>query len=256
MKKILSLLVGLCIVTTCTIMSSAETNITPQIIENYMTWDIQGNTLYIEGNGIMENYELEGQGFDGPAPWYSSRLDITKIVFEGNITSIGDYAFAYFENLTDVNIPASVRKIGKGAFGACSSLESIIIPKTVKAIETGAFATCSSLDAIYYTGNETEWYDMNTDKIDYTVYCNCIPSTVTFVSTDGKSFIIKPSFVGKDNMVMLALYKDNRFVRLYHATYQGNDITFTITEDYDSAKVLVWKDFKTIIPITEAEQVK
>ena len=72
---------------------------------------------------------------------------------------------------------------------------------------------------------------MDIDKIDYTVYGNCIPTTVTFVSTDGKSFIIKPSFVGKDNMVMLALYKDNRFVQLYHTTYQGNDITFTITED-------------------------
>ena len=41
------------------------------------------------------------------------------ITFNGDVTSIGDYAFAYCSGLTSITIPNSVTSIGDYAFGGC-----------------------------------------------------------------------------------------------------------------------------------------
>ena len=59
------------------------------------------------------------------------------------VISIGDSAFAYCSNLTNVTIGNGVTSIGYKAFYGCSSLTSITIPDTVTSIGGSAFAYCS-----------------------------------------------------------------------------------------------------------------
>ena len=40
---------------------------------------------------------------DTPAPWYVNRSVITNVVIEGDVTSIGNYAFYGLYKLTSVN---------------------------------------------------------------------------------------------------------------------------------------------------------
>ena len=71
-----------------------------------------------------------------------------KLIISDDITSIGEDAFVYCENLTSVVIPNSITTINDDAFFYCLSLKSITIPSSVTKIENSAFATCINLESI------------------------------------------------------------------------------------------------------------
>jgi hypothetical protein len=64
------------------------------------------------------------------------------------VTSIGDRAFSYCEELESAIIPKSVTSIGDGAFRLCTGLESITIPNSVTSIGLDAFGNCTNLKEI------------------------------------------------------------------------------------------------------------
>ena len=74
-------------------------------------------------------------------------------VREGTV-SIGEEAFYYCSNLTDINIPESVTLIGEDAFRECSSLTDINIPESVTEIGGHAFYG-------------TAWYNNQPDGLIY-----------------------------------------------------------------------------------------
>jgi hypothetical protein len=69
-------------------------------------------------------------------------------IIPNSVTSIGNYAFAWCNGLTSMNIPQNVISIGEGAFEGCG-LTSINIPNSVTTIGNYAFMFCSSL--VYIT---------------------------------------------------------------------------------------------------------
>lgn len=72
----------------------------------YLDWTLEENgTLTIHGSGDMTS-----------CAWSKYNADITRIVFDGEITSICDNAFAGAVHLTEVEIPKSVEKLGQKAF--------------------------------------------------------------------------------------------------------------------------------------------
>ena len=64
------------------------------------------------------------------------------IKFNGDVTTIGDYAFYKCKNLTSVTIPNSVTTIGRDAFLDCYRLKSVTIPNSVTTIGDYAFRNC------------------------------------------------------------------------------------------------------------------
>ncbi len=64
------------------------------------------------------------------------------------VTSIGQSAFTYCWNLTEVSIPESVKSIGFYAFSGCSGLTKMELPAGLTTIEDGAFNGCSGLTQI------------------------------------------------------------------------------------------------------------
>ena len=131
-------------------------------------WSLNMDTglLTISGSGAMKDYEF------GDQPWQSYVYDLTSVVIENGITSIGNNAFNYCTGLTSITIPDSVKSIGEFAFADCYGLESveigsgvesigqeafksccdaltsITIPDSVKSIGPGAFQGCTSLKSI------------------------------------------------------------------------------------------------------------
>ena len=79
---------------------------------------------------------------------FDAEKECWVIKFDGDITTIGDWAFFNCSGLTSLTIPDSVTTIGYAAFAYCSSLTSATIPDSVTTIGDGAFDLCSSLTSI------------------------------------------------------------------------------------------------------------
>ena len=104
--------------------------------------DGTGDLLVISGTGAMTDFSAEG------APWYDTRTDITDVIIEEGVTSIGDYAFYYCGQIETVEIPDSVQSIGSDAFNYCRSLKSVAIPYGVTTIEAYTFYECAALESV------------------------------------------------------------------------------------------------------------
>ncbi|MED9969999.1 MAG: leucine-rich repeat domain-containing protein, partial [Ruminococcus sp.] len=105
------------------------------------TWTLDDEgTLTISGNGAMANYYSSST-----LPW---GRNITNVVIENGVTSIGSYAFHNCTGLTSVTIPDSVTSIEKSAFYRCTGLESITIGNSVTSIGSYAFYGCTGLTSV------------------------------------------------------------------------------------------------------------
>ena len=84
-----------------------------------LTWVLTGDgTLTISGSGKMKDYSYSDQNgtYHTNAPWGTSWNQITTVVMEPGVTSIGRYAFYGCSSLTSVTIPEGVTNIGEHAF--------------------------------------------------------------------------------------------------------------------------------------------
>ena len=83
--------------------------------------------------------------------------NLTSVTVPDGVTHIGRAAFRACTNLSSVHVPESVTSIGANAFSYCSALESIVLPKNVASIDSEAFIACTSLASITFEGTVQEW---------------------------------------------------------------------------------------------------
>ena len=97
----------------------------------------------------------------------SAKGDVT---IPDSVTSIGDYAFYYCNNLTSITIPDSVTSIGSSAFERCSNLASITIGNGVTEIGEHVFSDCYNLTSVIIPDSVT--------YIDRSAFEGCRVSTL------------------------------------------------------------------------------
>ncbi len=78
------------------------------------------------------------------------------ITFDGEISSIGNYAFLMCSRLTSITIPDSVTSIGIAAFSECSNMTNVTIGNGVTSIGNTAFLNCSGLTSVTIPDSVTE----------------------------------------------------------------------------------------------------
>lgn len=126
--------------------------------ENNVTWRSVDGIMTFSGTGPMVDYTSLSQNADsfGYRRGYF-RNNTKSIAVTGDITRIGDFAFAGYSQITSVTITDSLTSIGKNAFYNCVLLKSISIPAGVNSIGSSAFEGCTNLVDIIYGGTEAEW---------------------------------------------------------------------------------------------------
>ena len=109
-----------------------------------LTWELTGDgVLTFNGSGAMKNYEYKSE-----MPWYSYLSQITTVVLEDGVTSIGNYAFYGMPALQRIVIPESVTSIGSYAFKNSTALDGVTLPSGLTKLGESAFYGCTSLSAI------------------------------------------------------------------------------------------------------------
>ena len=121
------------------------------------TWGSDNLTWVLTKDGILT---ITGSGemnsdYSTKAPWGTYLEQITEVVMEPGVTSIGGCAFCGCSNLTSVTIPESVTRIGHDVFNGCSSLSSVVIPEGITFIGGSAFLGCTGLKSVIIPASVT-----------------------------------------------------------------------------------------------------
>ena len=159
------------------------------------------NTLFAEytiiqqsGYGLFIEYTSSdgrvvapnnNRAFDATIISNTYKNGVGIIEFDAPITSIGDEAFYWNNNLTSITIPDSVTSIGQQAFMSCRSLTSVTIGNSVTTIEQGAFCGCYSLTSVTIPDSVT--------KIGHSAFSDC-KSLTSVIIGDNVTFMADWAF--------------------------------------------------------------
>lgn len=208
MKKVLSIVLTLAMLATmfCAFTVYADTSAGDGI-----SWKISSGTLTLSGKGAMKDFDGIGS-----SPWYDKRDEITSIVVEEGITSIGDFAFFGCTNAKTAKIASSVEKIGMDAFsyteGSMTSISKVDAPflftansdkSSVKSGETfhvtisvtGDFKNVSVIQSTLVYDDER----ISADKDDW-----CDKAWLETVDADNLGYISNPLHGIVNNTVRMA----------------------------------------------------
>lgn len=139
--------------------------------------------LILKGTGEMYDYASALETSGEKSPFYENDKIKSVVISEG-ITSVGEFAFIYCNNLksatlpttltaikrngfmphideyivhqnlyglAEITIPANVTEIGKYAFSG-TAIQSLSIPESVATVGEGAFGECQNLETVRYSG--------------------------------------------------------------------------------------------------------
>ena len=153
------------------------------------------NKTDVFGANIVSNTYQDGQGV---------------ITFDGPVTSIGDDAFYFCQNLASIFIPNSVTSIGSRAFDNCDSLTSVTIGNSVKIIGDAAFSDCSSLTSIEIPNSVTSIHTFAFARCSSLVEIE-IPKSVISIgdSDDGRLWACQGIFMGCNNLQKIIVEEGN-----------------------------------------------
>ena len=110
-------------------------------------------------NGTIDDWcKISFSSYDSNPMYYAEHIymlndnneyyEVKEIVIPEAVTSIGNYQFSGFDNLTNIEIGDSVTSIESYAFSGCTSLTSVVIGDSVTSIRGSAFSGCTSLTSI------------------------------------------------------------------------------------------------------------
>lgn len=188
--------------------------------------------LTIEGSGDIYNFNSSK-----PAPWTEYKGDITEVVIEEGITSIGSQSFSKCENLENIDIADSVTTIGSNVFIKAVNLEEIELSENIQEIGRYAFF-CSGVQNVKYTGTEEQWAQIRFGEYN----TNIVDADVIYIDPDSHGEILSSGECG--NNANWNLYEDG-FLEVY-----GNGETY----NYNSTKVAPWMSYAEEITSVNVEE--
>ena len=141
---------------------------------------IPANVYLINNTAFSECTELNNISVDEKNQSYDSRNNCNAIIrTSDNVLMIG---------CKNTVIPDDVSTIGNYAFAYLTDLAEIIIPESVTKIGEGAFYKCTNLSDVYYSGSESQWNDIIIDSNnDYLLNANIHFNYVETTGTCGEN---------------------------------------------------------------------
>lgn len=136
-------------------------------------FDPKATAAYVEipSTATSDGKEYSVTSIGDGAFVYCNNLE--TVILPDSVTSVGAASFIECENLKEVNLGNSVRSIGDNAFMHCKSMERLTIPQSIEEIGYGAFFyginVNKKLVELHYTGTKAQWHELMEKEISYTV---------------------------------------------------------------------------------------
>ncbi len=198
MKRIISLLLSILLIAGIAVPAYAEDSpavIASGTVKGSVTWKVTDDgVLTIGGTGAMENYtaalKISALHYT-KAPYYEYKDQITSLVIEEGVTSIGYKAFFEWSNLKgNLSIPASVTTISGYAFKGCTGFTGdLTIPDTVKTLGESSFYGCKGFNGALNIGSGILTISKN-------AFGNCSGLSGTLIIPDNITKIDESAFYG------------------------------------------------------------
>ncbi|EAY05945.1 surface antigen BspA-like [Trichomonas vaginalis G3] len=116
------------------------------IVGSVPTYTVNDRTLIIDGDGIIEQNDVQKNIPSG----------CEKVIIQGNVSEIGDYAFNSSTSLVTVDVTAPIVRIGNGSFFHCNKLVNFTNPPTCEFVGDSAFRFGYSL--VTFLSTKTTYY--------------------------------------------------------------------------------------------------
>ena len=158
----------------------------------------------VQINGIYYNLDAETKTAEVTSnpDKYSGNITIPETVFNTNdyveydVTSIGDEAFRWCNEITSIVFPIQLKlkSIGFAAMYACSGLTIVVLPEGLVSIGQKAFTDCTSLESVTVPSTVT--------NIDPSAFNGC-PNLTSFICKVETPLEIKESVFGDRSNITL-----------------------------------------------------
>ena len=109
----------------------------------------------ISANAFKDNTKVTSvtvpDGCAVKAGAFANCVNLKSVIFEGNVSYIGDGAFmncTSLEKITFKKPNASIKYIGKSAFANCFALETVTLPSKTNEVREFAFGNCIALNTV------------------------------------------------------------------------------------------------------------
>ncbi|MBO5221165.1 MAG: leucine-rich repeat protein [Clostridia bacterium] len=161
-------------------------------IGSKIQWVLDGDTgtLTVNGSGAIPSYRYTD------APWKAYRDSVTAIVVGEGITEVGERAFYWCKNCTQVTLPDSLVAIRQYGFNNLRSLQAITLPKHLRIIESCGFSECTALKSIVLPDSVT--------TVGSSAFSNCSALTSVTLSA-GMTSVPNSIFFGDRNLRTVVL---------------------------------------------------
>ncbi|MBR5468642.1 MAG: leucine-rich repeat protein, partial [Firmicutes bacterium] len=140
-----------------TAMAAPREKIAGGTLDNGILWSFYDDgELFIYKADSMPITDMPDYTDDNLPPWYSYFEQITSIVLDVGVSSVGDYAFYGLKNAETVEIREEITSIGDSAFYNCENLEEFELYESIETLGDSCFYGCRGFESIEIPSKVTE----------------------------------------------------------------------------------------------------
>lgn len=226
--------------------------------QNIKTVTIPASVLTIGASCFNECRKLENIFVDSKNPNYCSQ---DGVLYDKQRTVL--YCFPGGRD-EDFVIPNTVVLLKTNSFDGYFR-ENISIPVSLSEMEHSAFPFGRIYD-IYYGGTEEQWEEINIASSNSPLDNATIhamsdlwaktKTTNTTLESGEVKFEIAADNTLSGKRILLACYKEETLVAMKTAIYRGENLEFTVGEDYDSVKIMSWSSASGMDPEGLCEKIR
>ena len=149
-----------------------------------VAWELTGedNNYCLTITATNEKNKIDNYSVGG-TPWNEYLTQITSLVVEDGVKSLGDRLLYGATALQNISIPSSVTATGNGTFRGCTSLVTAEIPGAITTMADNLFYQCTALEQVTF-GEGTTLVGKNAFNGCTVLQDITLPATITTIEKE------------------------------------------------------------------------